>query len=298
MQDVAATATSGSELGKTHMASGNHSRAFSTLFALTALLLPLHAQHTQPTLDDILQRLESNLQHYDKDVPSLFCDEHAVSQMTPGQRNQNTVTDSVFRLKRVLNPDHSTTLDESREVKTVNGRARTARDIDGPTVISGAFEGGLAVISLSQRACMNYSLQRAKHPDPTASYVINFSTDLTRENTASCLLQEKSHGRALIDPATMQITHMEITTPHHIIIRGSAYASPVKGERLLTVDYAPVQLDGRTFWMPATIDSRTTSGAGTFHAIVWSFHARYRNFHKLEVTSRILPSNETPSPQP
>jgi hypothetical protein len=67
------------------------------------------------------------------------------------------------------------------------------------------------------------------------------------------------------------------------------------GEWVLSVDYAPVVLDGRSFWMPATIASRTTSGRGSFHAIVWTFRASYSNFHKLEVTSRILPFSEAPA---
>jgi hypothetical protein len=274
--------------------SGPSSRLALLLALAAALATPLQAQPL--TLDEILQRLETNLQHYDSAIPSFFCDEHVVSQVTPGLRSQNTDTVSLFRLKRALNPDHTTTLDESREVKTVNGHPPKSQDIDGPTVLSGAFEGGLAVISLDQAACMNYTLQRPKHNDPNALYIISFSTSLTPENTAACLLQEKSSGRAFIDPATMQITHMELTTPHHTIIPETAYRSAVKGERVLTIDYAPVVLDEQTFWMPATINSRTTAGAGTFHSIVWSFRATYRNFHKLEVTSRILPAGEVPAP--
>jgi hypothetical protein len=267
------------------------------LLALLALSASLSAQPPKPpTLDEILQRLESNLQHYDKAVPSLFCDEHVVSQVTPGLSNQNTSTVSVFRLKRVLNPDHTTTLKESREVKTVNGQPPISQHIDGPSVISGAFEGGLAVVSLGQQACINYTLQHPKGRDPSAAYIVIFKTELTPENSAACLLPEKSSGRASVDPASMQITHLELTTPHHVIIPESGYHSAIKGERTLTVDYTPVQLDGQTFWMPATINSREIAGAGTFHAIVWSFRATYRNFHKLEVTSRILPASEAPAP--
>jgi hypothetical protein len=46
--------------------------------------------------------------------------------------------------------------------------------------------------------------------------------------------------------------------------------------------------------MPSAITMRATSGLGTFHPIVWSFQATYRNYHKLEVTSRILPGGERP----
>jgi len=247
-------------------------------------------------LEEILQRLEANLNHYDTGLPSLFCDEHVISQVEPGLRNQNTVTDSVFRLKRTPNPDHTTTLVESREIKNVDGKPAASQNMDGPTLLSGAFEGGLAVVSLNQTACMNYTLQRINRNRPTEPYIVRFATVLTPQNTADCLLQENSKGRVFIDPASMQITHLELTTPHHAIIPGNAYRSPVVGERVLTVDYAPVLLGGETFWMPSTIASRATSGSGTFHMIVWSFRASYRNYHKLEVTSRILPAGEAPAP--
>ena len=117
---------------------------------------------------------------------------------------------------------------------------------------------------------------------------------ITPQNSANCLLQEEGKGRVFVDPASMQITHMELTTPHHTIIPGSAWESPLKGEWRLDVDYAPVTLGGQTFWMPTEITSRETSGGGTFHQTVWSFHATYRNFHKLQVTSTIVPADEAP----
>jgi hypothetical protein len=94
----------------------------------------------------------------------------------------------------------------------------------------------------------------------------------------------------------MQITHLEITTPRHTITPGNLYRSPFVGKRDLTVDYAPVLLGGETLWMPSTITMRVTSGSGTFHTVVWSFRATYRNYHKLEVKSRILPGLEKPRP--
>lgn len=247
-----------------------------------------------PTLEEILERLETNLNRYDSRVPSLFCDEHVISQVEPGLPNQDTITDSVFRLKRTPNPDHTTTLVESREIKSVDGKPAASKDMDGPTVLSGWFEGGLAVVSLNQTACMNYALQRINRNRPAEPYIVRFANVLTPQNSANCLLQEKSKGRVFIDPATMQITHLEITTPHHTIIPGSAYRLPVVGQRILTTDYAPVLLGGETFWMPSAITVRATSGSGTFHPIVWSFHAIYSNYHKLEVTSRIVPGSGKP----
>ena len=253
-----------------------------------------------PTLEEVLQRLQANLEQYDSGVPSFFADEHVVSRMVPDLNNRETVTDSVFRLKRVVNPNHTTTLEESREVKTVNGQPAKSQEMDGPSIVSGAFEGGLAVVSLNQTSCMNYTLERMKRNDAQAPIVVRFASVLTPENKGGCLLQENGRGRVLIDPATMQITRMELTTPHHTIIPGDEMGygarGPLVGEWVLSVEYAPVELDGKSYWMPATINSRTTSGRGTFHATVWTFMASYRNFHKLEVRSRILPFSGATAP--
>ena len=277
------------------------SRTSSSVISLVALLglssVLCAQQEKTPTLGEILQRLEANLDRYDTGVPSFFCDEHALSsRVQPGTRDQDTTTDSVFRLKRAANPDHTTALVESRAIKTVNGKPSTAQDMDGPALLSGAFEGGLAVVSLSQTACMKYALQRINKNRPAEPYIVRFATVLTPQNTAACLLQEKSNGRAFIDPASMQIARLELTTPRHVIIPGDTYESQVVGKRVLTVDYAPVLLSGKTFWMPSAITMRSVSDAATFAPTTWSFRATYRNYHKLEVTSRILDSSGAPVP--
>jgi hypothetical protein len=267
-----------------------------SLVAVLGFSSALCAQRAKtPTLQEVLERLEANLDHYDTGLPSLFCDEHVVSQVEPGLPKDNTITDSIFRLKRTPNHDHTTTLVESREIRSVGGKPATSQNMDGPTLLNGAFEGGFAVVSLNQTACMNYDLQRINRDRPTEPYIVRFATVLTPQNSARCLLKENSKGRVFIDPASMQITHLEITTPRHIIIPGGSYTSHV-AERIITADYAPVLLGGETFWMPSTITMRATSGSGTFHRIVWSYRATYRNYHKLEVTSRILPVGETPVP--
>jgi len=273
-----------------------HATAIS-LVALIGLSSALCAQQTKtPTLQEILERLDANLNHYDASVPSFFCDEHVVSEVEHGSRTEDTtVTDSIFRLKRTPDSDNTAALVESRQIKTVDGKPAASQKMDGPTMLSGAFEGGLAVVSLKQAACTNYKLQRIHKKRPADPYIVSFATVLMPQNTAGCLLKENSKGRAFINPASMQIAHLELTTPHHIITPGDEYRSPFIGERVITVDYAPVLLGGETFWMPSTIDLRVTSGSGTFHKSVWSFRATYRNYHKLEVKSRVLPGFKKPA---
>ncbi|HEV2710673.1 MAG TPA: hypothetical protein VGU67_10700 [Edaphobacter sp.] len=275
------------------------SRTLSTAISLVAFFGFSSAQGGQraktPTLEEIQQQLEVNLNHFDTGVPSFFCDEHVISEIQHRPRKEDTITDSVFRLKRTPNPDHTTTLVESREIKTVDGKPTASQNIDGPTMLRGWFEGGLAIVSPSQTACINYTLQRINKKHPTEPYVVRFATVLTPQNSAACLLREDSKGRVFIDPVSMQITHMELTTPRHTIIPGDRYRPPIVGKRVLTLDYAPALLGGETFWMPSTISLRAISGSGTFHPTIWSFQAIYRNYHKLEVKSRILPGLEKPA---
>lgn len=237
-----------------------------------------------PTLREILVRLQANLSHYDADLPSLFCDEHAVSARSqPGPPDETTVTDSIFRLRRLRLPGEKTIVVESREITTINGKPATSQRITGPTLLSGIFEGGLSVVSLEQSPCMNYVLQRI-HPDhSSAPWVIRFSTRLSPRNSIDCFLDEPSKGRVFIDPASMQITRLEIVTPHHTI-----NSEGVMGRRELTVDYEPVRLGSETFRIPSAITMQTISGFG-FHRIVWSFRATYRNYHRLQVSEQILP---------
>jgi len=257
------------------------------------------AQQTKtPTLEGILRTLQDNLDAYHKDIPSFLCDEHAISTMVPGTRVQNTVTDSTFRVKRDVNTDGKITLTESREIKTVNGDAAQGDKISGPAIFYGALSGGPVIVSLSQQACMRYKLRPIQ---PNKPYIVEFVSKPVNERPADCVLQEDGAGLVVIDPATMQVTHLEFTVPNHTIFAGGKTANgyiilPNTGVWVASIDYARVALEGKTFWMPATIDGKITGGLSPTVPTVWSFHATYRNFHKLEVTSRILPADGTTAP--
>ncbi|HEV2709923.1 MAG TPA: hypothetical protein VGU67_06930 [Edaphobacter sp.] len=249
--------------------------------ALLGILVASHMAVAQPpsppTLDDVLQQLDSNLHRYEVQVPDFFCSEHVVSSETYNRKRQMSINDSIFRLRRVTHPDRTATFEESREAQAINGTSVEGKQIQGPTVLGGAFSGGLAVVSLNQKSCMSYALQPTKPGEP---YVVHFATLPGRH--ANCLLTEESSGRVFIDPATMQIKRMELIAPNHTILPHTS------GVWRITVDYAPVLLDQRTFWMPTTIVSTAIS---TFDGndTVWAFDARYSNYHKLEVSSRVLP---------
>jgi hypothetical protein len=216
--------------------------------------------------------------------------------------NENRTTNSTFRLVRTLNPDKTVALAESRYIKTVNGLPASGAVLSGPAIVSGAFSGGLSFVSLSQQACMQYTLHRIDRSRPGDSYVVDFVSVFNRQHPPNCLLREDGSGRVFIDPASMEVTRVEVTAPHHTIIPGIKSRSgrvlfrSVVGKWVFSVDYAPITLDGRIFWMPATIDSIALSNTYVPSQMVWTFKADYNNYHKLEVTSRIVPDSLKPVP--
>jgi hypothetical protein len=253
-----------------------------------------------PTLGEILQRLQENVDQYQALVPSFFCDEHVVATTSPDPQHESSVTDSTFRLKRVANPEAEgkTILEESHEVKMVNGRPATGDTVNGPAFLRGAFSNGLALVSASQQACMRYTLRPIRQNKSSTPYVIQFASVPARDRPHECGMQEDVSGRVLIDPETMQVTHMEFTAPHHFI--GTAVSSlpgldanPIEGRWDVTVEYAPVLLGGKSFWLPTKVSDRLS---GSFIGNRWLYDATYSNYHKLEVTSRILPASEEPAP--
>jgi hypothetical protein len=275
---------------------------------LLADLRPACAQQAQPiTLDDVVDRLQVNLDSYEKLIPSFLCDEHLDSTVhqnggTPAVNfdpamhqdggasavNIETIAESIFRLKRDEHDDHTVFLNESREIRTIDGLAADGREIDAPSIVSGFFSGGMAVVSDDERQCMNYTLEPIK---PGKPIVVRFSSVAAGVRPSSCILQEDGSGRVVIDPASMQISRVEFKIPHHV-----DFSSGPKGPKTITrwnvaVDYAPVKLDNRIFWLPRTVQSDSNSST-----VDWSFRATYRNYHKLEVTSRIILPGDAPKP--
>lgn len=236
-------------------------------------------QSSPPTLERILSQLEINLSRYDKQVPDFFCSEHVISSLVYGKKRQSTITDSIFRVER----SPSGTLTESREIKAVNGSSAEGRQLGGPVVLGGVFSGGLDAVSIRQNPCMSYTLQPVAAGRQNVPYVIQFATLPDARNNSECVLKEEGSGRVLIDPATMQVTRMELSAPNHRINPGEV------GTWYISIDYAPAVLAGKTFWMPTTIRSTETPAATDYTPAVYSFSATYTDYHKLEVTSHIVP---------
>lgn len=277
-------------LGKLDQNGGFRLAAFLFFAFMAAFPSSLAQKVSSPTLDQILLQLESNLHRYDSQVPNFFCNEHVVSSTSYDRQRQSTITDSVFRLERNAKPNGVSTLVESREVKTVNGSSAEGKQIAGPSILTGVFSGGLDTVSQSQRTCMRYTLEPVKQGSSDEPYVVQFATLPGSHYSSACVLQEEGFGRVVIDPASMQVLRMELTAPHHIIFPSET------GVWEISVDYAPVRFGNQSFWMPTKISSKAVPSEA-YAPTAYSFDASYTEYHKLEVSSRIVPLREDAAPK-
>lgn len=259
------------------------SRSAAGIALFTTLLLSpcpascLAQEQQDPPLQTLLAHLQANLVAYLTTVPSFFCDEHVDSVMEqPGAGKIMTATYSIFRLKRT-GEGSSTQLTESREIKTVNKKAAHGEDITGPAIFRGAFSHGASVVSLQLQPCFDYEHLPSVRIDGVNAIVLKYTALSDAALNRNC--PEILDGRAYIDPRDLHLMRVEARIPNHELLPG------ILGLWTWSIDYAPVVFDGKTFWMPKTIESRAVAND---HRTAWSFAARYSNYHKLTVTSHII----------
>ncbi len=234
------------------------------------------------TLDEVLRRLRVNYQEYMRDVPNLFCDERVVSEYGPyftQVRTLHTVTDSVFRLQRVMAADKRPTLKESREVKFVDGKSATRDELTGPSILSGVFGGALGMV-VPDQTCLRFELKvHGPHLGPRRIEV-DFRTLEKAVRPEECT-DRKMKGHVLIDPETMRIRRIEVTNMEYPIF------PDVLGQWTWWAEYDPVGLGGGTFWLPSRIYSEAVSYGDK--RSIWTFVANYTSYHKMVASAHILP---------
>jgi hypothetical protein len=243
----------------------------------------LFAQAQQPiNLDRTLSQIEVNTELYNVTVPSFICDEHIVSQEVHEEKIKREITvDSVFSVTR--STAKANTLEESREVKLVDGKPAPSKNITMPLSFSGGFSGALnKFLSSDHRLCFEYAADPST-PSPEGIAVFTFVAKLATASDPDCAsIQPGTTGRFTVDTSSMQVTHIERTVQN-----------PVGKDRTVlgtaAVDYAPVILNGKSFWLPTTITAFTTETSKTNGV---RFTAHYSKYHRFAATATIVPADK------
>jgi hypothetical protein len=238
--------------------------------------------HEPPNLEEMLSQVEANADRYSATVPSFICNEHIVSQeLHQGRLKRETTVDAVFTVTR--SASQANALEESREVKTVNGKPAADKKLTLPISFTGGFSNALTkFLSRDHRSCFDYAADAATaSPGGTAAFTFAAKAAVAKE-PACASIQPGTTGKFVVDTASMQVTHIERTVPNPV---GKDQA--VVGTA--AVDYAAVTFNGKTFWLPTTITAFTNETAETDS---FRFTARYSGYHRFASTATIVPTDK------
>jgi hypothetical protein len=233
-------------------------------------------------LDSILARLDDNIDDFNRSIPSFFSREEVQSEVDPGPDGRSSLrtnTASTFIVRRsgdpddpddpvndTNNPTQANQLHESRVIRMIDekgfikpeegaNKLDTASRMDSPYVIFGIFSGGITRISTAGKTCFHYHLHPARKGHDTDRIVIDFESWPRKDRGINCPYSDRISGRGFIDATTMRMVRLE-NTEHDD-----------KGTWNWSVDYAPIALGGKTFWLPTIIRSEDMASTDTMNTM-------------------------------
>ncbi len=250
------------------------------LISLSCICFP----QALPKLDQILPLVQDHVKDFELTLPDFICDEQITSrELLQGKPHYETVIESAFRGTQRTD-EKGRPFIEFREIKTVNGRpAVKDQPLTGPFLFGGGFSSLLDEIFARQNMqYFNYKVIGQENVDGRLALAIAFETKkdqkvlLYREISGRQWLL-KGKGKAWIDPESMNVMRLELQ-----------YLDPPLPEGVLTVsvDYAAVEINGKTFWMPRTVVAEQTVPNSKL-PVTGQYIARYSNYHYFNVSVKI-----------
>jgi len=287
---------------------------FGAVCVLVAMPLYVRGQIApEPTVMDVLARVEQNYAAHLKAVPNLIAEEHMTTDISRGPgamvadgrilgmpTGHGIEADSVFTLRRVeaRDPNQLPTLTETREIKAIDHRpAEPGATLDTPTMFYGAFSYASGFLLPELTDCYEYKLKANQKLHGRPVLVIEYGSKGNRLQDAKCPIHEPLFGQAYLDTTTMEIVRLEQSRPKHMLVQTDPQTKQETAVEVTwhwAIDYVPVELDGRTFWLAKTVSATMRSNTQDIGSMsgAWSFLASYRNYRLLTVHSRILPASE------
>jgi hypothetical protein len=266
-------------------------------FALLLAVVPCEAQQTALTVDAVLTRVRENVAEFQKSIPGFACDESVLSQHLEGNKVKDEMSaDSSFEMKPIGADGR---LRESRHVKLVDGKVpKDPQKVSLPYTYSGGYAD---VIHFSESQCDDFHLQASTNVS-TPIILVSSPKPASASQPTHCASLAHSI-KATIDPQTFQVLRLETITQDITVdlgFRGHFIAFPTSRNNVLatSIDYAPVELGGKTYWLTKTVVNDFTDKTKPVHL---HFEAHYSNYHRFAATSTIQPSQSIapePSTQP
>ena len=253
--------------------------------SLLAILFLLQVPRVPP-LDQVLASVSRNVKDFQDLLPDFVCDEKITSTVyESGKIRKMKIVNSIFTAVQKPSDSPGTgrvAFTENREITAIDRRS-VRKGTKMPPLPVGMFGGFSSLLSmtLSPKMLDVHSYELEQELDQNGRLVIHFRTRKNQQSLRSILngeyLIDNDTGTAWIDVQKMQVVRLQ----------RDFLMLPIKLKWLRdSVDYGPVTIDGREFWLPHTM----RSDAGEWDAKDTStFIAEYTNCKKFVADIKFVP---------
>ncbi|PYP93310.1 MAG: hypothetical protein DMG65_01355 [Candidatus Angelobacter sp. Gp1-AA117] len=239
---------------------------------------------TTPTLDEILLRVQEHVKEFEFSLPDFVCNETITSkEILRGQVAHKTIIDSVFSGRQNNDGGTQQPFTEARTIRMIDGRpAGKDEQLKAPVLFGGGFSSILdATFSDKKAQYHNYKLIGTEKLNGRPTLVIEFAT---KKDQTELLFEflgrkfiSKDVGKAWLDPETLNVIRLE---------RRYLNLPPLDGVLAVSVDFAKIEINGKTFWMPRTVRVEQ-SQPGAKKPVSIQYIAEYSDYQKFNVSSHI-----------
>ena len=230
----------------------------------------------------MLARVREHVAEYRTSIPSFISDESVLSQRFEDEKLKDEMkVESSFEVVRQGPGDN---LRETRIKNLVNGHAPKNQKVSPPFTFNGGFAN---VIVFVENNCVDYRFVEA--PGKGNPIILLASLKPLSSNLPSTCSTQIHDIKALIAPETFQVLRIENTVQDvGTGIVGHLPFVPMPSNHnvlIFSVDYMPVELGGKTFWLTRTV---TADLKDKNKPIRLHYEAHYTNYHRFAATTTIL----------
>ncbi len=228
------------------------------LALLLAGMLAVGQDAPKTTVAELLPKLVENGRRYQEALPSLSCEESIVSQeVKHGKVKKEVHVEATLRVKRTGRTRPA--FEDTHDFKTHDGISYLVDPhVHYPYFATGVFSNALGFSSLAELACFDIALDDAGPEKPLR---LDLKTKDHAGDSPACDWALPGLAKTiLIDRASGHITHLDRTVPRKL-------AEKLHEVEFGSVDYAPVELGGETFWLPSRVETRGDKDEGRMQAV-------------------------------
>jgi hypothetical protein len=222
------------------------------------------------SLANVIADVSAHVKEFQELLPDFVCSEKITSTRTdPGKSTRQKTVESVFTVVQKLSRgNRHMTITETRDVTAIDGKpVRQGTKMPDLPFSSGSGFSAVLVMTFSPQSTdvHNYEMRGADKLGEGDRLLVQFETKADQTKLRTFLngrsFPLKDVGKAWIDSASMQVVRLE----RHLLNIPSALSSYSN-----TIDYGPVTIGERQFWMPkmvrADVTEKDVKKTGTYIA--------------------------------